>query len=179
MSGEQCGMLRFQLASHCQVFEDDDQGWVDVEPRATDAAFVTPLAGDRAGRRLRSEQALEVGSVLRGGPKVLQGLGERRAAPSREVERSELRAGSDPDSRIIEPSLPGEDMVRRIGERVFVPADAMPDALQCAPRTNARANGAMSAISAGVSASRSTAAGARSSSDEFAPKNHPCASRSP
>jgi len=97
-----------------------------------------------------------------------------------ETVRRYLNAAASGGKQILLPSdIVVAPEVAPDAQATVVPADAMPDALQCAPRTNARASGAMRAISAGVSASRRTAAGARSSSDEFAPKNHPCASRSP
>jgi hypothetical protein len=171
--GEQGGVLALEIAADVEVFEIDDERGVDRQPGATDAAVSAPLRPDDRRWRVFTEEVAIVGASLGVRPQVLQCLGEGGEAVAGEAERPEPLLGWKDAAGIVEPSLPGEDVVRRERERAGVPADPVPVAVQCPARTNAWASGAMRAISSGVCASRSTAAGARLSRELLAPKNQP------
>lgn len=174
MLSEQRGVLVLEIAADVEVLEIDDERGVDRQPGATDAAVGAPLLPDDRRRRVVAEEVAVVGTCLGVRPEVLQRLGEGGAPVTGEVERPEPLLGWKRAAGIVEPSFPGEDVVWRELERAGVPADPVPVAVQCAARTKAWASGAMRAISSGVCASRSTAAGARLSRELLAPKNQPC-----
>jgi hypothetical protein len=171
--GEQRGVLVLEFSADVEVFEIDDERGVDRQPGATDAAVGAPSRSDDRRWWIRAEEVAVVGAGLGVRSQILQCLCEGRDTVAGEVERPEASMGRKDAARVVEPSLPGEDVLWRELERVGVPADPVPIAVQCPARTNAWASGAMRAISSGVCASRSTVAGARLSRELLAPKNQP------